>query len=121
MLLTPHLYLQSKKIFGLNKELYLYRTNENSITKTAKLSDIDDVSYGYNLLKDKIETSKLRRILYLRVIKHYFSILLNIPIRGEVKLAQEKIAVSLNLNIIFLRCIYFIYEVVFKFKKKFKG
>ncbi|HIF9252191.1 TPA: glycosyltransferase family 2 protein [Photobacterium damselae] len=121
MLLTPHLYLQSKKIFGLDKELYLYRTNENSITKTAKLKDIDDVNYGYHLLKEKIENPKLKRILYFRILKHYFSILLNISKRDSVKLAQEKISISLNLNVIFLRCVYFIYKVVFNLKQNFKG
>ncbi|MEY1635965.1 glycosyltransferase [Morganella morganii] len=46
MILIPTLYANSKSIYSSDKVLYLYRDNDQGITRNGKLSDIEDVLFA---------------------------------------------------------------------------
>ncbi|HBO22645.1 MAG TPA: hypothetical protein DD649_07130 [Providencia sp.] len=117
-ILVPHLYLLAKKIKAIPSPLYLYRTNPNSITKNAKPSDIDDIIYGFNKLKEKLNTSQVY-ILKKRTSTHITKVIINIP-QSNRDVAFIKKANFLKKSKLRIKLHFYSYLFLFNTKQIFK-
>lgn len=74
MMFTPYIYLNARKIYGINKKLLGYRHTPNSITKTIKECDYTDTVYALQKLSnayDRTTSSDEKSILMLSRVKNF--------------------------------------------------
>ncbi|EMF7617681.1 glycosyltransferase family 2 protein [Providencia stuartii] len=117
-ILVPNLYLESKYIDSINKNLYLYRFNPNSITRNAKSSDIDDVIFGFKELSNRLNNKQIK-LLKQKVLKHFFSIVINMPPNNRKK-AIITIARFMNTSPLVVKPIFSMYFFLFQIKQLLK-